>query len=148
MLLKSFDYPPSEALGRLVDPLVQGLSATAYARQVPHHGAGFFEAFPREYNYPPTSHVRSLKDLSKYGVYTFFCSDSCAAYTNAALDAVGGFPRVLLGEDWRWLNYLETITASPMWQRPSSTTPTTIRCGRNSAATSTPASPARTMPRF
>ncbi len=89
----------AEALGRLVDPLVQGLSAAAYARQVPHHGAGFFEAFPREYNYPAKSHVRSLKDLSKYGVYTFFCSDSCAAYTNAALDAVGGFPRVLLGED-------------------------------------------------
>jgi rhamnosyltransferase len=71
----------------------------AYARQVPHQGADFFEAFPREYNYPAASHIRGIEDLPRYGVYTFFCSDSCAAYDNRALEAVGGFQEVLLGED-------------------------------------------------
>jgi rhamnosyltransferase len=32
-------------------------------------------------------------------VYTFFCSNSCAAYLNTALDEIGGFSPVLFGED-------------------------------------------------
>ncbi len=32
-------------------------------------------------------------------MYTFFCSNSCAAYLNSALDEVGGFPSILFGED-------------------------------------------------
>lgn len=87
------------ALEELVKPIIKGDAAAAYARQIPHHGARFFEAFAREFNYPPTSHLRSIDDLSKYGVYTFFCSDSCAAYSNTSLDSVDGFPSVLLGED-------------------------------------------------
>lgn len=83
----------------LVKPIVQGHAAVAYARQIPHNGAQFFEAFPREFNYPAVSQLRSLEDLSKYGVYTFFCSDSFAAYSNKALNEIGGFKRVLLGED-------------------------------------------------
>lgn len=86
-------------LSKLIKPIVEGKASVAYARQVPHEGAGFFEAFPREFNYPAESHIRSIEDLASYGVYTFFCSNSCAAYLNTALDEVGGFPAVLLGED-------------------------------------------------
>lgn len=93
-------YPTSAALvEHLVEPLVQGQASIAYARQLPHLGAGFFESFPRSFNYPANSHIRSLADISTYGVYTFFCSNSCAAYLNTALDEVGGFPSVLFGED-------------------------------------------------
>jgi rhamnosyltransferase len=62
-------------------------------------GAGVLESFPRHFNYPPKSHVRSLADLHKFGSYSFFCSNSCAAYLNSALDEIGGFEHVLLGED-------------------------------------------------
>jgi rhamnosyltransferase len=86
-------------LGELVKPLIQQQASIAYARQIPHLGAKFFEAFPRSFNYPETSHIRSIQDLSEYGAYTFFCSNSCAAYLNKALDEVGGFPHVLFGED-------------------------------------------------
>jgi len=86
-------------LEKLVQPIVEGKASIAYARQLPHDGASFFEAFPRHFNYPEVSHMRSIDDLSFYGVYTFFCSDSCAAYLNRALDEVGGFQEVLLGED-------------------------------------------------
>lgn len=86
-------------LEKLVAPLIQGIASISYARQIGHRKADFFESFPREYNYPPDSHVRSINDLQQYGVYTFFCSDSCAAYLNTALDQIGGFSHVLLGED-------------------------------------------------
>jgi rhamnosyltransferase len=41
-----------------------------------------------------------MEDAAEYGVYTFFCSNSCAAYKNAALDLVGGFKSVLTNEDY------------------------------------------------
>ncbi len=93
-------YPTSpDMLGHLVKPLLEKKSSIAYARQLPHKGAGFFGAFARTFNYPATSHIRSLQDIATYGVYTFFCSDSCAAYCNDALDEIRGFPHVLFGED-------------------------------------------------
>jgi rhamnosyltransferase len=88
-----------ETLGHLVKPLFEKRASIAYARQLPHQDAGFFGAFARDFNYPPKSHMRCLADTSIYGVYTFFCSNSCAAYVNAALDEIGGFPSVLFGED-------------------------------------------------
>lgn len=87
------------ALETLVKPIKENKASVAYARQIPHHGADFFETFARAFNYPEQSQLRSFDDISKYGVYTFFCSDSAAAYSNHALDHVGGFPSVLLGED-------------------------------------------------
>jgi rhamnosyltransferase len=86
-------------LEALITPLQAGQASIAYARQIPHDGADFFEAFPREFNYPPHSQIRRIEDLSHYGPYTFFCSDTCAAYLNAALDEIGGFQPALFGED-------------------------------------------------
>jgi rhamnosyltransferase len=88
-----------QVLEKLVEPIIQGKASIAYARQIPHEGADFFESFPRYYNYPVQSEIRSIADRRRYGSYTFFCSDSCAAYLNSALDEVKGFRSVLLGED-------------------------------------------------
>lgn len=88
-----------QTLGKLVQPLVNRQSSVSYARQLPHERAGFFASFPREFNYPAAGHTRSLKDRDKFGLYTFFCSNSCAAYLNSALDQIGGFQDVLFGED-------------------------------------------------
>jgi rhamnosyltransferase len=87
------------ALAQLVAPLIENKAKISYARQIPHKDASFFEAFPRHYNYPAVDQLRSIEDSQKYGVYTFFCSNSCAAYSNAALNDIGGFDEVLLGED-------------------------------------------------
>lgn len=83
----------------LIAPILANKASIAYGRQIPHQGAGVFESFARGFNYPKESHIRGLQDLSTYGVYTFFCSDSCAAYDNRILDKIGGFPAVLFGED-------------------------------------------------
>jgi rhamnosyltransferase len=87
-------------LRELVEPILNGDAVVTYARQLPHVGADIFEAFPREYNYGRRSHARTIADTALYGVYTFFCSDSCAAYSNAALDKVGGFIPTLTNEDY------------------------------------------------
>lgn len=86
-------------LERLVNPILTKKASIAYARQIAHRGAGFFESFAREFNYPAESQIRGIKDVYKHGAYTFFCSDSCAAYCNTALEEVGGFQPVLIGED-------------------------------------------------
>lgn len=96
-------------LEKLIHPLMTEQASIAYARQLPHKGAGFFEAFPRSFNYPAQSEIRCIADVNKYGAYTFFCSDSCAAYLNGALDEIQGFRPILLGED--------TIAAAELLKR-------------------------------
>ncbi len=93
-------YPKSsDFLRYLVAPLIEGKAAVSYARQIPHIGASFFEAFPRLFNYPGKSHIRGIEDLDTYGASIFFCSNSCAAWSNAALDEISGFFPVLTHED-------------------------------------------------
>lgn len=85
---------------RLIEPIINGRASISYARQISHKGADVFEAFPRLFNYPAESNIRGIEDVDKYGVYTFFCSDSCAAYLNSALDEIGGFRPTLTSEDY------------------------------------------------
>ena len=56
----------------LVEPIKKGKATVSYAKQISHNGAGFFESFPREYNYGDNFQIRSLNDVKEYGVYTFF----------------------------------------------------------------------------
>ncbi len=85
----------------LIEPLEKEEDiAVSYSRQVPFDGAKIFEAFPREFNYPSLSQIRSLADINEYGIYTFFCSNSCAAYRNSALDKIGGFDSSMNSEDY------------------------------------------------
>lgn len=84
---------------RLIAPIVDGSAAISYARQIPHDGVSVLEAFPRYFNYPEQSELRGLEDAQTLGAYTFFCSNSCAAWNNAALDEVGGFDRTHSLED-------------------------------------------------
>lgn len=94
--------PLSEDLiEHLLAPMLQDPEvAVSYARQLPREQADALEAFPRYFNYGPEAQVRSIADTARYGVYTFFCSNSCAAYRNSALAAIGGFKRVRTNEDY------------------------------------------------
>ncbi|MEN3165731.1 glycosyltransferase family 2 protein [Tistrella mobilis] len=90
----------SDLIERLTAPIREGKAAASYARQIPHIGADFFEAFPREFNYPDASEIRSIADLPRYGTYTYYSSNSCSAWDNASLDEIGGFKISLVSEDW------------------------------------------------
>jgi rhamnosyltransferase len=87
---------PTLVSGLLTDHRI----AAAFGRQIPHANATAFAAHLRTFNYPAQSHRRTLEDRSRYGMKTFFCSNSFAAYRRKALDTVGWFQAgSLLAED-------------------------------------------------
>src|SRR6478609_838130 len=72
----------------------------AFGRQIPHRDATPFAQHLRAFNYPVVSHTRALEDCAQYGMKTFFCSNSFAAYKRKALENVGWFKAgLLMGED-------------------------------------------------
>jgi rhamnosyltransferase len=72
----------------------------AFGRQVPHKNATLFATHLREFNYPAQSHERTFQDRERYGMKTFFCSNSFAAYRRKALEDVGWFKAgLLMAED-------------------------------------------------
>jgi rhamnosyltransferase len=88
-------------LQRLVEPFADPNVAMVYGRQLPRPGAAPLEAFPRLFNYPDASFIKSRADIPRLGIKTFFCSDSFCAYRASAWDEMGGFPeRTINSEDW------------------------------------------------
>ncbi|MDE5679663.1 MAG: glycosyltransferase [Lachnospiraceae bacterium] len=87
-------------LENLLKALEQENAAVAYARQLPTPDCGAIERYTRSFNYPDNSHVKTLADLEKTGIKTFFCSNVCAAYKRAVYDELGGFvKRTIFNED-------------------------------------------------
>ncbi|MCB2010937.1 MAG: glycosyltransferase family 2 protein [Geminicoccaceae bacterium] len=86
-------------LERLTRPILDGLVDMTYARQLARPGADVIERFIRAFNYPTDGGIRSLDDWDRYGNYSHFCSNSCAAWRQDALDAIGGFRHTLVSEE-------------------------------------------------
>lgn len=87
-------------LERLVAPFLADDSiALVTGRQLPKADARRFEQLVREFNYPKAPSVRSKSDLPKYGIKTFFASDTCSAYRRTAYLECGGFDHVNTNED-------------------------------------------------
>jgi rhamnosyltransferase len=93
-------YPlHDDFLERLTEPVRRGLAVAAYGRQVAGHAYSLFEQVGREFSYPPASHIRSAAEWGRHGSYNRFCSNACAAWSSAALDAIGGFKPTLVSEE-------------------------------------------------
>ena len=74
--------------------------AVSFAKQIPYETASPVEKFTRHFNYPDNSWIRSIHDVDKYGIKTFFLSDVCALYSRAIFDEMGGFTSpILTNED-------------------------------------------------
>lgn len=87
-------------LKRLVAPMVDDSDiALVSGRQLPKADARRFEQLVRDFNYPDTPSVRSKGDLKKFGIKTFFASDTCSAYRRSAYLECGGFDHVNTNED-------------------------------------------------
>ncbi|MFH1824987.1 MAG: glycosyltransferase [Candidatus Firestonebacteria bacterium] len=75
----------------------------ATGRQLPRKDATPFAAHARLFNYPEISSIKTFDDKNKYGIKTFFNSNSFAAYRRKVLEEIGGFPEnIIASED----NYL------------------------------------------
>lgn len=90
----------SRYLETLVKPLLADSSvALVSGRQLPKANARRFEQLVRDFNYPDTPSVRSKGDLKKFGIKTFFASDTCSVYRRTAYFECGGFDHVNTNED-------------------------------------------------
>ena len=65
--------------------------AVSYARQLPKSDCSMMERFTRLYNYPDESMVKTVEDVEKLGIKTYFCSDVCAMYNRKIYQNLGGF---------------------------------------------------------
>ncbi len=66
--------------------------AISTARQLPRKNASFSESLIRNYSYPSISSIRSVLDIPKLGIRTFFnVSDCCCAYRRDIFLELGGF---------------------------------------------------------
>ncbi len=89
-----------QSIVTLMDAFSDPTVGAAYGRQVPHEGAGPFEAHVILFNYGARSETRSIEDAPRLGIKTAYLSNSFAAYRVSALAACGGFPsHLILGED-------------------------------------------------
>lgn len=78
------------------DPLV----AAAYGRQIATKNSSAAERFTRTFSYPEQSVTKSLQDLDRMGIRTFFCSDVCAMWRRETYFEMGGFERhTIFNED-------------------------------------------------
>ncbi len=86
----------SNMVKALQDPMV----AAAYGRQYPKAECNLAERYSRKFNYPNEGMRKTIKDLPKLGIKTFFCSNVCAMYRRDVFDKVGGFlKRAIFNED-------------------------------------------------
>lgn len=90
----------------LIEELLKGFEdeqvAAVYARQVPKKNSGLVEQYTRRFNYPAASCKKDRTTLEQYGIKSFFCSNTCAAYRRDRFTEVGGFDDpVIFGEDMK-----------------------------------------------
>ncbi len=90
----------SSYLHCLIAPMLQNSNiALVSGRQLPKGDARRFEQLVRDFNYPDRSSVRTMEDLGRMGIKTFFASDVCSAYRRSAYLHCGGFPALNTNED-------------------------------------------------
>ena len=102
MVFMTQDAVPADR--NLIENLVKALEkekmiGAAYARQLRNEMCSFAERYTRSFNYPEKSYVRTQRDLSLYGIKTFFCSNVCAAYKKEIYQELGGFVRKTIFND-------------------------------------------------
>ena len=89
---------------KMIETMVAAFSdpkiAAVYARQLPYEKVTLGERFSRMYNYPDVSSVKSIDDLERLGIKTFFCSNACAMYKREIFERLGRFPKgMIFNED-------------------------------------------------
>ena len=84
----------------LLAPFADASVGIVYGRQLPFTTANEIERYTRGFNYPPVSQVKSLADLPRLGIKTFFSSNVCCAYRKDLYESLGGFEsRIIFNED-------------------------------------------------
>lgn len=102
MLFMTQDAVPADShlVNTIIMPFQDPLVAAVYGRQLANQKSGIIEAYTRQFNYPDKSYTKTLKDLPRLGIKTYFCSNVCAAYRKDVYDSLGGFvTKTIFNED-------------------------------------------------
>lgn len=102
MVMMTQDAMPADdkLLENLQKAVEQEKVAVAYARQLARLDSGIIEQTTRLFNYPEYSCVKTIDDLSRLGIKTYFCSNVCAMYKRDIYLDLGGFiKRTIFNED-------------------------------------------------
>ena len=87
-------------INSLLIPFQDRKVAAAYGRQLAMPKSGIIENYTRQFNYPDQSYTKSLEDLPKLGIKTYFCSNVCAAYRKSVYEELSGFvTKTIFNED-------------------------------------------------
>jgi len=87
-------------LEELTRPIREGWAVASYARQIPYSNATPLEVFARVFNYPNKSHVKTIEDISRLKIKTFFFSNVASSVSRDAFISIGGFSdHVIVNED-------------------------------------------------
>lgn len=107
MVFMTDDAVPADR--HLIGALIKGLDQTgehgepvvqAYARQLPNPDCALAEQYTRSFNYPDESRVKTMADLPRLGIKTFFASNVCCAYDRRVFLENGGFVKpAIFNED-------------------------------------------------
>lgn len=102
LMFMTQDAVPADTwlITKLKEAFTEPNIGAAYGRQLPREEAGIVESYSRRFNYPEADSVKTLEDLPKLGIKTYFCSDVCAAYRRSVYEELGGFvTRTIFNED-------------------------------------------------
>lgn len=87
-------------LANLVSPIVAQQAVASYGRQIPYPHASAGERFTRCYNYPDESFIKTIDQMPKLGMRTYFFSNVASALSRESFMQLGGFPnKVIVNED-------------------------------------------------
>lgn len=89
----------SHFIEQMILPFEDEKVAAVGGRQVPRSDAHGLERRAREFNYPPVAMRKTLADVQRYGIKTFFLSNVCAAYRTAVFRQLGGFAAPMVSNE-------------------------------------------------
>lgn len=96
------DALPSDELfiEKLIEPFEDSDVAAVYGRQMSIPDTNLLERMNKEFNYPIQSMKKSLADVKRLGIKTFFFTNVCSAVRSGTFQKVGGFPApIVVNED-------------------------------------------------
>ena len=102
VLLMTDDAIPADdsLVGEIIKPFNDEKVGACYGRQLASSSSTIAEKFSREFNYPDEPITKSIEDIKRLGIKTFFCSNVCAAYRRDVFNKLGGFVnRAIFNED-------------------------------------------------
>jgi rhamnosyltransferase len=90
----------NKLIENLIAPLLKSLAVASFARQIANADANPLEQFARQFNYTPTSSIKSKNTIPDMGIKTFFFSNVCSAIKKSDFLAAGGFQdHLIMNED-------------------------------------------------